>query len=222
MPNKEIKEYLDFSFEVKATDNDKGIIEGYGSVFGNVDFHDDIVKPGAFTKSLQKRNPALLLHHDMRMPAGIWIEAREDDKGLFLRGQLNMEVQSSREAFSLAKQGALTGLSIGFFTKSDEIIDGIRHIKEVELLEVSMVTIPANQRARLTGTKSAPDNERDLEKALRELGYGREQAKAIVSKGFKGFQDMQREADTPENDVLRDADEITKNLRQLTETLKGN
>lgn len=215
------KEFLSFEFEVKQSDNDKGIVEGYGSVFGNVDFHNDIVDRGAFKKSLMKRMPSLLLHHDMRSVAGVWSDAYEDDKGLFLKGQLNMEVQKAREAYYLAKQGALKGLSIGFYTKKDRIENGTRHIMEAELLEVSMVTFPANERAQLTGTKAdAPQTERELESALRKLGYGQTHAKAIVSQGFKGFLAMQRDVDSFDN-VQRDVDGILQNLKTITQTLKG-
>lgn len=218
----EKKEYLSFDFEVKDSDTDKGVIEGYGSVFGNVDFHNDIVDRGAFRKSLQKRMPALLLHHDMRQVAGVWQDAEEDDKGLRLRGQLNMEVQKAREAFYLAKQGALKGLSIGFYTRKDRIVDGVRHIEEAELLEVSMVTFPANERAQLTGTKQdCPKTERELEAALRDLGYGQTQAKAIVADGFKGFLAMQRDADSMDKSVQRDADDILQKLKNINKALKG-
>lgn len=216
------KEFLSFNFEVKEGDEGKGVIEGYGSVFGNVDFHNDVVDRGAFRKSLQKRMPALLLHHDMRRPAGVWLEASEDDKGLLLRGQLNMNVQEAKEAFYLAKQGALKGLSIGFITRKDRIENGIRHIEEADLLEVSMVTFPANDKANLTGTKTEPPKtERELEAALREIGYSQTQAKAIVADGFKGFLAKQRDADSMDKKVQRDADAILENLRNLTKTLKG-
>lgn len=216
------KEFLSFDFEVKEHDSDKGVIEGYGSVFGNVDHHNDVVDRGAFKKSLMKRMPALLLHHNSRDVAGIWTNAREDDKGLLLTGDLNMEVQKAREAFFLAKQGALKGLSIGFFTRKDRIDKGVRHIEEAELLEVSMVTFPANERANLTGTKdTVPMTARELEQGLRDMGYGRTQAKAIVADGFKGFQAMQREADSQNGDMQREADSIINSLKDLTNSLRS-
>jgi len=219
---KQNKEYLAFEFDVKDSNDDKGIIEGYGSVFGNVDFHNDIVDRGAFRKSLQKRMPALLLHHNMRDVAGVYTSAFEDDKGLKLVGELNMNVQKSREAYYLAKQGALKGLSIGFITRKDRIENGVRHIMEADLLEVSMVTFPANERANLTGTKEDfPKTERELEVILRDAGYGRQQAKAIVASGFKGFLAMQRDADSVDKSVQRDADDIVEKLKSITATLKG-
>lgn len=217
------KEYLEFGLEIKGDDDGKGVIEGHGSVFGNTDFHNDIVDHGAFKKSLAKRMPSLLLHHDSRSVAGIWQEAREDDKGLFLRGQLNMNVQSAKEAYHLAAQGALSGLSIGFYTKSDEIIDGVRHIKEAELLEVSMVTFPANDRARISGVKSyIHGTEREFEAFLRDQGYSRNDAKTIASHGFRKFRNNQRDVDDLSNDMQRDVDNIAKQLQSFNQSLKGN
>ena len=216
----ETKQFLDFDFEIKETNKEQGRITGYGSVFHNVDYHNDIVDPGAFKKSLQKRLPAMLLQHNMHNPIGVWTNAEENDKGLYLEGQINMDVQAGREAFALAKQGALKGLSIGFITSVYRIEDDVRHIMEADLLEVSLVTFPANERAQITGTKAAPQTERELESALRELGYGQTQAKAIVSTGFKGFLAMQRDVDSSDS-VQRDADDIAKMLKNLTETLKG-
>lgn len=221
------KEYLDFSFEVKSSDDDKGIIEGHGAVFGNVDFHGDIIEKGAFNKTLKKKKPVMLLQHDSRDVIGMWTLAKEDDEGLKLRGNLNMNVEKARDAFFLAKQGALTGLSVGFIVKDQEFIKGVRIIKEVELLEVSLVTFPANELAQVEGVKSElPSTERELEAALRKLGYGRTQAKSIVSDGFKGFQAMQRDADDSEKEnVQRDADEAIKSeviehFAKIKQTLK--
>ena len=223
------KEFLNFEFEVKASEDEKGIIEGYGSVFGNVDFHNDVIEKGAFVKTLKKQLPAMLLQHNSNDVIGVWTLAKEDNNGLKLTGSLNMEVQKARESFHLAKQGALRGLSVGFYTKQEEMIKGVRHIKEVELLEVSLVTFPANNLARVSGVKSddAPKTERELEAALRELGYGKKAAMAIISVGFKGFQAMQRDADDGmEKDKQRDADDnelkkILDQLDQIKQQLKG-
>ena len=70
---------------------------------------------GCFDSSLKRNgSPAFLLHHNSENPAGITIECREDTKGLYYKAEMNLEVQSVREAYALAKQGALKGLSIGF------------------------------------------------------------------------------------------------------------
>lgn len=129
--------------------------EGYASTFGNVDFDGDVIEKGAFEASLLKRTPKLLLLHNSRdLPLGILTEVREDDTGLFVKAEMPLDDDRVRGGvMPLMKQGALSDMSIGFTVGSDETIDGIRHISEVELFEVSLVTFPANPEAQVTGTK---------------------------------------------------------------------
>ncbi|WP_342150241.1 HK97 family phage prohead protease [Methylorubrum sp. SB2] len=183
------KQVLQFNAEIKAADGDSGIFEGYGSVFGVEDSYNEIVDKGAFTASLKKGMPALLWQHSAHMPIGIYTEMREDGHGLFVKGQLNLEVQQGREAYSLLKQGALKGLSIGFMTEKDryDTEKRVRHLEQVRLMEVSLVTFPANPESNVDRVKSAPESERDLEIVLRDAGYSREDAKVIVSSGYKAM-----------------------------------
>ncbi|MGH6940758.1 HK97 family phage prohead protease, partial [Hypericibacter sp.] len=136
-----------------------GEITGYGSTFGGVDFVGDSVAPGAFAKSLAEHRaagsmPALLWQHDPGQPIGVWLEAREDQKGLWLRGKLTLEVPRAAEARALAKDGALA-LSMGFRSRDAIFEKGRRILKDVQLFEVSLVSVPANPEARLTSIKSA-------------------------------------------------------------------
>lgn len=183
------KQVLQYTAEIKAVDGDSGVFEGYGSVFGNVDSYNEIVDKGAFVSSLQKWMPALLWQHSAYTPIGIYTEMREDEHGLYVKGQLNLEVQQGREAYSLLRQGALKGLSIGFITEKDryDTEKRVRHLEQVRLMEVSLVTFPANPESNVDRVKSAPDSERDLEIVLRDAGYSREDAKVIVSSGFKAM-----------------------------------
>lgn len=224
------KNSIDFRFEFKdlgASDDKKfGYFEGYGAIFGNKDQVNDIVEKGAFVETLKKDGlPALLLQHDAYDVIGKFTEAYEDERGLYMKGEINLEVQKGREAHSLLKQGALRGMSIGYMTQ-DYVIDqttGIRHLKKLKLLEVSIVTFPANERAGITGVKNVPKSIREFEELLRSSGFGRTQAKAIASDGWKGFEAMQRDADGQKNlDVRRDADkEALSTMRNLVQTLKG-
>lgn len=223
------KKFYDISAEIKAVEQDDekniGVFEGFGSIFGNVDSYGDIVAKGAFEESLQRNGmPALLLQHNSMDIGGVYTQAEEKENGLFLKGELNLDVQKAREAYSLMKQGALKGLSIGFVTKEDEFDrdTGIRTIKRVDLMEVSLVTFPANKEAMVTQVKSLPETERQFEKFLRDAGYGQTQSKAIVSDGFKGYLNMQRDVDTADNldDVQRDVDELKEALNKTTTTLK--
>lgn len=205
------------SLEVKA-DGDAGEFTGYGSVFGNVDSYGDMIVPGAFAGSLAIRMPKLVWQHDIYQPIGKWTEAKEDDHGLFLRGKLTLGVGKGREAYELMKDGALDGLSIGYRTKTATNDGNVRVLKEIDLWEVSLVTIGANSDALVTSVKSDM-TERELERLLRLQGFSRTEAKAITAHGFRGYQDVLRDAGVmgPEFDQ-RDADEVK---RILETALKG-
>lgn len=188
---------IDLPLEVKAGGL-PGEFEGYGAVFGNTDRDGDVVAKGAFADSLKERLPALLWQHNAKEPIGRFDVVREDERGLFVKGRL---AQSGRgaEAYELLKMGALNGLSIGFVTK--EAIrgsaEGTRTIKRAELMEVSLVTFPANELARVQTVKQRMacmdrdydagdiNDPRTFERFLREQGFSRNRAKAITAKGFK-------------------------------------
>jgi len=181
--------------EIKAEDGDTapGSFEGYGSVFGNRDRDGDIVAPGAFTDSLKSRLPALLWQHDQKAPIGTFDEVREDARGLYVKGRLAMSGRG-KEAYDLLKMGALNGLSIGFVSKeaSRDPATGVRNIHKADLMEVSLVTFPANELARVADVKSGFDMDdgtingaRSFERLLRNNGFSRSRAKAITAKGFK-------------------------------------
>jgi HK97 family phage prohead protease len=178
---------LSFDAEIKA-EGQAGEITGYGSVFGNVDSYGDIVDSKAFNKSLSKRGlPVMLWQHDQTQPIGVWESAEPDERGLKLKGRLFIdEISKAKEAYALVKNGAIKGLSIGFMTKKSEAgKEGERVLTEVDLLEVSLVTFPANEKAKVTSVKSLPQTERDFEKFLRDAGFSNEASKAIVAKGFR-------------------------------------
>lgn len=207
-------EHKRLDLEVKAEGED-GEFTGYGSAFWTVDEGGDRVAEGAFAASIKARMPKMLWQHDPGQPIGKWLEAREDKNGLYLRGKLSLGTTQGRDAYALMKDGVLDGLSIGYRTRKSFNEGNVRVLKEIDLLEVSLVTFPMNPLATVTGMKSE-FTERDLERALRQTGFSRTEAKAITARGFKGYQDVLRDAgvDMPEIDQ-RDADE----LKQLLETI---
>lgn len=220
----ETKEYF-VNAEIKAMNDEDGTFEGYASTFGNIDSTGDIIEQGAFLKSLQSREPKVLWQHDMRKPVGKVMDIREDNKGLWVKVKLATATTLGKDAYEYMKADIINRLSIGFRIKEYEhdTDSELRRIKEVELFEFSLVTIPANEMATVTAVKSVPQTERELEKFLCDAGYTRKEAKAIVAKGMKGYQDVLRDAglDTP-TDVLRDADDEVKNLlSNLLKTLQG-
>ena len=158
----EIKSYMEKSLspvkEIKFVD-EIGEFEGYASVFNTVDRGSDVILPGAFKSSLQQRGAVdikLLWQHDPKEPIGTITELIEDEHGLYIKGRLlSKDVQRASEARALLHANALDGLSIGFHTiKSDTDSKGIRTLKAVDLWEVSFVTFPMNEQARITAFKS--------------------------------------------------------------------
>ena len=145
------------ALDTKAV-SDSGVFEGYASLHGTVDLGRDVVMAGAFTKSLAERPAAtvkMLRQHDRGHPVGTWIAMKEDGRGLFVKGQLLLDVQLARETHVLMKAGALDGLSIGFRTKraTHETKSGHRHLHELDLHEISLVTFPMHPDARVSAVK---------------------------------------------------------------------
>lgn len=191
--------------ELKAAE--QGVIEGYGAVFGTVDSYNDVVAKGAFDASLAESaksgiQPAMLWQHDPGEPIGVWTSLKEDAKGLLVKGQL-ADTQRGRDALTLLKMGALTGLSIGYSTVSyqyDEKTD-IRTLTEVKLWEVSPVTFPANSDARVSRVKSADLSVNEFEEILRDVGFSRQEAKRIAASGF--HEGRQRDVDVAPIESVR-------------------
>lgn len=194
------------AIEVKQV-SDAGDIEGYGSTFGNVDQGYDIVEPGAFEKTLEERGlPKMLWGHDFwEPPIGKWTKAKEDDFGLFLKGQINLDTQRGAEVHSNLKMGTLDGLSIGYLEKDADFANGVRHLKEIDLFEVSVVTFPMNELARVDAVKQKIEDgisKRELEHILQEAGMSRAQARKLIKHGHEGL--YTRDAvDTSDDDELR-------------------
>lgn len=195
-------EHLDFAFELKALDDEAvGSFEGYASVFGETDQVNDIVAQGAFKRTLRqhrgkKRMPALLWQHDTREPIGVWKQMKEDDTGLLGKGKLFVdEIPRARQAHALMKENGLSGLSIGFRTVKSSVDDrkGVRTLLDVDLFEVSLVTFPALDSARVSAVKGHKTI-REFESFLRdEGGYSLAAAKTIASGGFKALSDFRDE-----------------------------
>lgn len=153
--------------EFKALDDNAGLFEGYLAVFGNLDQNGDVIDRGAFTKTLREASEVktrtssaylfpILWQHDSKNPIGGFTDAHEDERGLFVRGQYDMDIPEGKRAYSGSKKGYLRGLSIGYDTiKSVFDTKRDRHLLEIRLWEGSPVTFPANTEAQITQVKSA-------------------------------------------------------------------
>jgi uncharacterized protein len=194
-------QFKSFPFEIKAIDDAEGMIEGYASTFGNIDYGDDVVDPGAFKKTIKESKGIIpiLNNHNPYDQIGWNKEAKEDSSGLFVRGQIDMNTPNGKARFSLAKTGmelgAKSGLSIGYMTiksEPDKERPAVRRLKELKLLEYSMVTFPMNDQAMVTAAKSWLFGEDNLsiedmtklffEKA-RDCGFSKEQITEALRTG---------------------------------------
>ncbi|MCB8836103.1 HK97 family phage prohead protease [Aurantimonas sp. VKM B-3413] len=136
-------------------------IRGYAALFGETDQAGDAIEPGAFAASLRGRGASgirMLWQHDVARPVGIWRVIREDRTGLYVEGDLALGTTSGREAAGLVAAGALDGLSIGFRTKLARrgIGPTRRRLVTIDLWEISLVTFPMQERARLIRLPSIP------------------------------------------------------------------
>lgn len=168
--------------------------EGHGSIFGNVDLGGDVVVPGAFRKSLARHKKAgslpqmFWMHRPDQVP-GRWLDMEEDSKGLYVRGEL-ADTPLGQEMHTLLKMKAVRGQSIGYQTVDSEFSkDGIRLLKEVELWEVSLVSLAMNPLAQVEAVKSRLSafgeyvpTEREFERLLRDAGCSRKVATTLVAK----------------------------------------
>lgn len=172
-----------------------GRFSGYASVFDEVDMGNDIVAKGAFSKYLRTHPPAkirMLFQHNPDEPVGVWEEIREDAKGLHVTGSLSTKTARGRELIELMNQGAIDGLSIGFKTvrSRKNKHSNIRTILEADLWEISIVTFPMQNNARVETIKHMNaghllPSTRQFECWLtRDVGLSRSEAKTVIAKGF--------------------------------------
>jgi HK97 family phage prohead protease len=187
-----------YSREFKFANLKAGQVAGYGSVFGNVDHGLDRIEPGAFRKSLLEHDTIPMLH-EHRDTVGVWSSLREDDRGLKVAGKIS-DTALGRDVRTLARDGAITGLSIGYRPTKHRFDGDVRVLDEVSLMEVSLVTFPMNELARVAGAKSALSrgeviDRADLELLLRQVGLSRRQAKRLLLHGFAGMSATNTAAD---------------------------
>ncbi len=144
------------TLEIKQLE-ENGIFAGYASVFNVVDSQKDIIQRGAFKRTITQRqgNIKLLWQHHMNEPIGVIEELREDERGLYIKARLMMEVARAREAYALLKRSVVNGLSIGYTPRRyhQASKSGVRTITDIDLWEVSIVTFPANEAALITVVK---------------------------------------------------------------------
>jgi HK97 family phage prohead protease len=207
--------HKDFDLSVKDV-SDAGVVEGYGSTFGGTpDSYGDIIAPGAFAETLvrHKREGTMPLmlwgHKASELPIGNWVDMAEDGKGLWLKGEIDLDDPVGARVHKALKRKSVRGLSIGFETiekSSDPKKPGVTLLEKLDLWEVSVVNFPANRRATVTGVKSILEAGNlpslpQFEEFLREAGFSKSQAAAIAGKGLSHLLRGEPGRD-PEADIL--------------------
>lgn len=198
-----MKEYKAVQFQLEDSDEQGGEFSGYAAVFGNVDSGGDVIEPGAFVKTLEAgldRIKILSQHNDCSLPIGKPLELREDEKGLYIRAKIS-DTQAGRDVKTLLRDGVLGELSIGYEPVEAEVDEaGVRHLKEVKLWEVSVVTWAMNDQAKIESVKALRS---DLEREMKggKLTRGRINSLKPYVAVIQGLCDMlaqiMAEADTP-------------------------
>ena len=199
---------MDFAaspFEIKSL-NDSGAIEGLLAGFDNVDSHGDRISPVAFKRTLAERGTRalpMLLHHDLKRPIGAWREWQERPEGLYVKGSLTLSTRDAQEAHALAKEGALTGLSIGFRTKSEQLDQrtGENHLLDLDLLEGSLVTLPSNPKTYVATVKAIA-SAADIADLLRDAGVSGRKAKAAAGFAWKAINETDADNDEQVRAIL--------------------
>ena len=209
---------LDLECEYKEIDTDEdGSFEGYASIFNNKDLGNDVIRKGAFSNTLYDKKPRqikLLYQHKTDEPIGVIDSVEEDNKGLKVKGRLAMQTQKGREVYELMKMGALDSMSIGYKLSPDgykyDDKNKRRVIKEVDLMEVSMVTFPMNPKAKVTKVKLAEMNVREIEHYLRDAGMSTSVAKQSANILYKSF-----------NPQLEEQRDVVDSIEHLINVIKN-
>jgi len=181
---------------IKA-DAQENIISGYASFFNNKDSHGDIITKGAFTKTIQENKDRIkvLWQHDLREPIGKPIDMIEDEKGLFTTSKIS-QTDIGKKAMILARDGVLNEMSIGFYPIKEDYDNQkqANMIKEIKLMEYSLVTLASNPLAQLT----------DVKHLLGEYEYSKGNIMDIVAiELLKSIKALVKE-DKPSADTLND------------------
>lgn len=196
-----------------AVDANARTFEGYAVVWGSKNRHQEVFRKGAFARTLAEWRakgamPSFYLQHDWDLLIGPWLEIREDDTGLFVRGEF-LESAWGDHALALVRRKLCTGLSIGFVLDDYEVENEQDWeartviVKEVTLYEISLVERPSDKAAGVTAVRAirAEMSRRDIEDLLRSQGATRAAARAMASQWRP--KDDARDAPPPVDDAER-------------------
>lgn len=184
---------------------------GYASVFGGVDSYGDTIDPKAYDKTIKRKasdRPIRMRWNHYGPIIGKWTNMLVDEKGLWVEGELTPHHSVASDVFASMKHGAVDGMSIGFFPKKIEVLeDGQRRLlKEIELVEISVVEEPADAGAKIADVKAMLDSAtsiKEIETLLREAGgFSRADATGLVAR-IKALSQSESDDEMKRADDLR-------------------
>ena len=192
--------------EVKFSADKPGFFAGYASKFHGIDAYGDTILPGAYAKTLEGRTRPVQMRWNHRGPViGKFTTIKEDGVGLYVEGELTPGHSVAEDARASMKHGAVTGLSIGYRIPeggSEKSEHGGRLLKQIDLVEISVVESPADVNAQISNVKSAIEDSgslKDIEAILRDAGgFSRADACALVAR----IKSMQQSDSAAEDDPV--------------------
>lgn len=197
---------------------DSVTIEGYAST-NDVDRHGDIVPAAVWEKGIENylKNPVILAYHDHSEPVGRMTNHRVDEKGLFVQARISA---AAEDVFNLVKDGVLTAFSIGFRIVDAEYNSALELfvVKELELHEISVVSVPANQNTLFSLSK-AFDTAEEFKSFKMQFANPSDSAKGLEASGEAKSDNTKELEMTPEQVQKMLADAATAAAEQATKSL---
>lgn len=177
----EIKQLNLAQTEIKMGAEGGLVFSGYASVFNGVDSYGDTIIAGAYKNTLENRERPIQLRWNHYGPViGKFTTIIEDEKGLFVEGELTKGHSVAEDTAALLRHQAISGMSIGFYVREADESGPIRKLKEIELVEISIVETPADTAAQISSVKSA-ESLKEIERFLRQKGLTQSEATATVA-----------------------------------------
>lgn len=206
-------------------DNTPRKFSGYASVFNGVDSYGDTIMAGAYAKTLESRSRPVQMRWNHYGPIiGKWLTLSEDEKGLYVEGELTPGHSVAEDVYASLKHGAINGLSIGYRPIEEKENDnGGRDLYEIELIEISVVESPADLNAQIANVKSkisCATTLKEIESLLRDVGgFSRSDATSIVSR-VKAISDGDRSGEPIVDDKAK-ARQIAELINQSVLRIRG-
>lgn len=205
--------------EFKFDADKPGVFSGYASVFGGVDSYGDTIMPGAYKDTIaERKRPIQMRWNHYGDVIGKWTVLREDEKGLYVEGELTPNHSKANDVYALIKHGAVTGMSIGYRpVKAIENEKGGKDLHQIDLIEISVVESPADIDAQIGNVKSIiqeANSLKEIERLLRDAGgFSRADATALVSR-IKALSHGERDAEEATSETVKAIMAMTQKLTE--------